>query len=140
MSEKMKTFLNMITLKSLTSVLLPCLPTQGIEAPVNTDKDHLIQLILGHQARVLTERAQKAIRQLHTHQDHVDDVLSIDASTLQPPSTAYSTRGNQLNQSSTGSSPGSAGQTAASVTADIRSRVKQQMKLRKVCVCHILFT
>ena len=114
-------------------------PTQGIEAPVNTNKDHLIQLILGHQARILTERAQKAIRQLHTHQDHADDVLSIDASTLQPVSTAYSTRGNQ---SSTGSSPSSAGPTAASVTADIRSRVKQQLRLKKVvcagdCLCLI---
>ena len=114
-------------------------PTQGIEAPVNTNKDHLIQLILGHQAKILTERAQKAIRQLHTHQDHADDVLSIDASTLQPLSTAYSTRGNQ---SSTGSSPSSAGPTAASVTADIRSRVKQQLRLKKVvcagdCLCLI---
>ena len=104
--------------------------------PLNANKDLLVQMILGHQARVLTERAQKAIQELHP--PHIDDhlrvdVLSVDASALQPHSTAYSTSGNRLNQSTTGSSTGSAGQTDTA-TASIRSRIKQQMGLRKVGV------
>ena len=84
-------------------------------------------MILGHQARILTERAQKAVRQLHPDPHNVD-VLTVDASTLQPPSTAYSTSGTRLHHSS---SPGR-GQ-ATTDTTSIRSRIKQQMGLRKVC-------
>ena len=94
--------------------------------PLNVTKDKLVDLILGHQARVLTERAQLAIRQVLT--DPVD-ILAVDASTLQPPSTAYSSGGNQLYQPPTGSS------TRQTASAGIRSRVRQQMALRKVCVC-----
>ena len=101
---------------------------QGIDTPLNGSKDAVIQLILGHQARILTERAQKAISQLNTHQI---DVLSVEPSTLQPPSTAYSS-GNGLNGPTTGSV--GVTQTTTAVAADIRSRVKKQMDLRKVFI------
>lgn len=114
-----------VSLEIVWSRYLCVFPTQGIDIPLNASKDILVRLILGHQARILTERAQKAISQLDTHQI---DVLSVDPSTLQPPSTAYSS-GNQLNQSTTGSV--AVAQTTAAA-ADIRSRVKKQMDLRKV--------
>ena len=108
---------------------------QGIDVPLSASKDHIIDLILGHQARVLTERAQKAIHQIRgNHQPGHDDILSIDPSTLQPLSTAYSTSGGTRSEGSgTGSSPSSV--TDQATSESIRSRVLKQMKLRKVCVC-----
>ena len=100
---------------------------------MNASKDHILQLILGHQARVLTERAQKAIRQIRDDQ-LVDDVQSIDASTLQPPSTAYSSSGTRSDRSMSDSlSNSTADHQDTSMT--IRSRVQKQIKLRKVCMC-----
>ena len=100
---------------------------------MNASKDHIIQLILGHQARVLTERAQKAIRQIRDDQ-LVDDVQSIDASTLQPPSTAYSSSGTRSDRSMSDSLSNSTADHQDTSTT-IRSRVQKQIKLRKVCVC-----
>ena len=103
---------------------------QGIQAPLNADKDLLVQMILGHQARVLTERAQKAVQQI-SHAHRAEDVLSVDPRTLEPPTTAYScssSSSSRLNQSLPGS-------TAQSTSMDIRSRVRAHIQLRKVCVC-----
>ena len=115
---------------------------QGIETPVGADKDSLIQLILGHQARVLTERAQKAIRQLcPSRQEDVADIASVDPRSLEPPTTAYSWRGARLEgaESTAGATAapttGSGGRGGGGEMVDIRSRVRQQIQLRKVCVC-----
>ena len=99
----------------------------GIEIPLSITKEVLLEMILGYQAKVLTLRAQKAVQQLQTEPV---DVLTVNAETLQPPSSAYSSGGARH----TGSSPGSASLGAGGNSASIRSRVKQQFDLRKVGV------
>lgn len=99
----------------------------GIEVPLSITKEVLMEMILGNQAKVLTQRAQKAVQQLQTEPV---DVLTVDAETLQPPSSAYSSGGPRH----TGSLPGSASLGAGGNSASIRSRVKQQFDLRKVGV------
>jgi hypothetical protein len=100
---------------------------KGIQAPVNTNKDGLVQLILGHQARVLTERAQKAVQQIgHAHQP--EDVLSVNPQTLEPPTTAYSSSSSSPSSRLNQSSPGPVGQSSS---MDIRSRVRAHIHLRK---------
>jgi hypothetical protein len=136
-------YMNSLKSCSNLSPFFPSLPSyytylplvQGIQAPVNADKDRLVQLILGHQARVLTERAQKAVQQIgHAHQP--EDVLSVNPQALEPPTTAYSSSSSspssRLNQSSTGSG----GQSSS---MDIRSRVRAHIHLRMVCTPLNLF-
>ena len=103
---------------------------QGIQPPVNADRDLLVQLILGHQARILTERAQKAVQQIGNAYT-AEDVLSVDPRTLEPPTTAYSSSSSSPSGRLNRSPPGLVGQSAST---DIRSRVRDHMHLRKVCI------
>ena len=126
----LKSCSNLIFLLSSTTSLPTYISLiQGIQAPVNTNKDGLVQLILGHQARVLTERAQKAVQQIgHAHQP--EDVLSVNPQTLEPPTTAYSSSSSSPSSRLNQSSPGPVGQSSS---MDIRSRVRAHIHLRKVC-------
>ena len=100
---------------------LRCYP--NVAAPLNSSREQLLELILGYQARVLTERAQLAVRQL---QRPGVDVLTVDAETLQPPSSAYSSAATARNLASSGSLPtttSSLGATLGGDPATTRSKV-----------------
>ena len=64
----------------------------SIEAPLNASQGDLINLILGRQAKVLTEKAKKAIEQVNGL-PHGATFLNVDVSQLEPHTSAYSSTG-----------------------------------------------
>lgn len=68
----------------------------GIETPLNVSHEQLVDLILGRQARVLTENARKALEQVNRSSQGtttLEDVLNVDVRHLEPQTSVYSSAG-----------------------------------------------
>ena len=69
--------------------------TRQLYVPINASQRELVDIILGRQAKVLSERARKALQQLQG--DAGVDFENVDTNTLEPHTSVYSTSTAQLN-------------------------------------------
>ena len=83
--------------------------SRRITSPINTNKQELVQVILGHQAKQLCDLARKAVAQVSEDVMAANrDVLNVDLDRLLPHTSAYSGR---TGDSSVDRDTGSAGLT-----------------------------
>lgn len=69
--------------------------TRELHVPINSSQRELVDIILGRQAKVLSERARKALQQLQGNTSV--DFENVDTSTLEPHTSVYSTSTAKLN-------------------------------------------
>ena len=106
--------------------------TKDLQAPLNPSKEDLVRLILGRQARVLSERAQRALEEIGLPRVSVTEV---DLDSLEPHSSAYSYTGRPPSPSPSGASntEPSEASLSRSTGSQIRGEVKRHNELKKVC-------
>ena len=64
----------------------------NIETPLNVSKEEMVELILGRQAKELTEKARKALQQV-SGLPHGATVMDVDVAQLEPHTSVYSSTG-----------------------------------------------
>ena len=69
--------------------------SKRITSPINTNKQELIGIILGHQAKQLCDLARKAVAQVTEDTALGADILNVDLDRLLPHTSAYSSQAGQ---------------------------------------------
>ena len=69
--------------------------SRQVEVPINASREEMVDIILGRQAKVLSERARKALQQVQGGVS--EDFETVDVSTLEPHTSVYSTGAAELN-------------------------------------------
>lgn len=69
--------------------------TRQVEVPINASKKEMVDIIIGRQAKVLSERARKALQEVQGESG--EDFETVDVNTLEPHTSVYSTGAAELN-------------------------------------------
>ena len=88
--------------------------SRRIASPINASKRDLIDIILGNQAKRLSEMARKALAQVPGGEALGRDFQTVDLSRLEPHTSAYSSQTGQIGSSVDREVDGGAGRTGLS--------------------------